>query len=404
MSLNHVLLCSKHFIQGKGAFKMINLDTFVANELGISLNNFIYNSISIFKYDRRELNEYIINKCDENPLVYIDEDKIPLSAISSRSESSPDILAELSTHFNCTLNDDRKETMQFILHSLSPSGFLEAHPKEVSGISGAPAEEVNALLELLKAYEDKGIGCTNVCDFLAFQLKNQGIYDEKLFSVFMSNLESINRANFDFLENNARHELLEYVQLITESCTLSPIDGGETEYLEPDATISMDRSTFNITINDYLSDCITFEPFETKPDDKNFIREMEKYKRDYEELSSILNARKMYLSSVLTIIVNAQRGFLLGDTDFLNPLDQNDLANATSLSPATISRLLANKFIATPKGTLPVKSLLSKKCCNGASVSYAMHLIRNFSGFEKMPDSKISRKLGELGVNLSRRT
>ena len=383
---------------------MINLDTFVANELGISLNNFIYNSISVFKYDRRELNDYIINKCDENPLVYIDEDKLPLSAISSRSEDSPGILSELSTHFNCTLDDRRRETMQFILHSLSPSGFLEAHPKEVSGISGAPPGEVDELLELLKAYEDKGIGCTDVCDFLAFQLKNQGIYDKGLFSLFMSNLEDINRGNLDFLGEAARNELLGYVQLITESCTLSPIDGGETEYLEPDATISIDRNTFNITINDYLSDCITFEPFEVQPDDKDFKKKMEKYRQDYEELSSILNARKMYLSSVLTIIVNTQRGFLLGDTDFLNPLDQNDLADATSLSPATISRLLANKFIATPKGTLPVKSLLSKKCCNGASVSYAMHLIQSFSGFEKMPDSKISRKLGELGVNLSRRT
>src|SRR5699024_6978986 len=193
MSLNHVLLCSKHFIQGKGAFKMINLDTFVANELGISLNNFIYNSISVFKYDRRELNDYIINKCDENPLVYIDEDKLPLSAISSRSEDSPGTLSELSTHFNCTLDDRRRETMQFILHSLSPSGFLEAHPKEVSSISGAPPGEVDELLELLKAYEDKGIGCTDVYDFLAFQLKNQGIYDTGLFSLFMSNLEDINR-------------------------------------------------------------------------------------------------------------------------------------------------------------------------------------------------------------------
>src|SRR5699024_2025325 len=101
---------------------------------------------------------------------------------------------------------------------------------------------------------------------------------------------------------------------------------------------------------------------------------------------------------------NKQREFLLGNSDFLKPLDQNDLAESTSLSPATISRLLANKFIATPQGVRPVKSLLSKECCHGTSVSNVMHLIRNFPGVEKMKNSKISRKLGELGVNLSRRT
>lgn len=75
---------------------MINLDTFVANELGISLNNFIYNSISIFKYDTHELTDYIKNKCDENPLIYISEDRIPLSALSDHYQTqSTGIFTEL---------------------------------------------------------------------------------------------------------------------------------------------------------------------------------------------------------------------------------------------------------------------------------------------------------------------
>lgn len=383
---------------------MMNLDTFVVNEIGISLNNFIYNSISIFKYDTHELSEYIKNKCEENPLIYIDEEKIPLAVISSAAESSPGILSELFTHFNCTLAGRRKRAMQFILYSLSPCGFLEAHTSDVSDVTGVSCREAEELLELLKAYENKGIGCTDVYDFLAFQLKNLGKYEEELFTLFMSNLEAVKKGKLDFLEDTTRDNLLGYVKLITENCLLSPIQGGEPEYIEPDATISIEGGSFSITINDYLSDSITFESFEVQSDDRDFKKKIEKYKQEYEELSSILNARKMYMSSVLTIIVNKQREFLLGNSDFLKPLDQNDLAESTSLSPATISRLLANKFIATPQGVRPVKSLLSKECCHGTSVSHVMHLIRNFSGFEKMPDSKISRKLGELGVNLSRRT
>src|SRR5699024_5741136 len=230
------------------------------------------------------------------------------------------------------------------------------------------------------------------------------MYNEKLFTLFISNLDAINSGALDFLEDDERADLFEYVRLITESCSLSPISEDEPEYLEPDATISVENGSFNIVINDYLSDYIVFEPLDIQSQDKDFKKKMEKYRRDYEELASILNARKMYLSSVLTIIVNKQRDFLLGTSEFLTPLDQNDLADATSLSPATISRLLAGKFVSTPKGTVPVKSLLSKKCCNGASVSYAMHLIKSLSDFETMPDSKISKKLCEFGVTLSRRT
>ncbi|AKG74948.1 hypothetical protein [Salinicoccus halodurans] len=385
---------------------MINLDTFVANELGISLNNFIYNSISIFKYDTHELTDYIKNKCDENPLIYISEDRIPLSALSDHYQTqSTGIFTELFTHFNCTLDEQKKTAMQYILYSLNSSGFLEADTKTVSDMTGSSPEEVQGLLNMLKAYDDrKGIGCTDVYDFLRFQLRNQDMYNEKLFTLFISNLDAINSGALDFLEDDERADLLEYVRLITESCSLSPISEDEPEYLEPDATISVENRSFNIVINDYLSDCIVFEPLDIQSQDKDFKKEMEKYRRDYEELASILNARKMYLSSVLTIIVNKQRDFLLGTSEFLNPLDQNDLADATSLSPATISRLLAGKFVSSPKGTVPIKSLLSKKCCNGASVSYAMHLIKSLSDFETMPDSKISKKLCEFGVTLSRRT
>lgn len=385
---------------------MINLDTFVANELGISLNNFIYNSISIFKYDTHELTDYIKNKCDENPLIYISEDRIPLSALSDHYQTqSTGIFTELFTHFNCILDEQKKTAMQYILYSLNSSGFLEADTKTISDMTGSSPEEVQGLLNMLKAYDDrKGIGCTDVYDFLRFQLRNQDMYNEKLFTLFISNLDAINSGALDFLEDDERADLFEYVRLITESCSLSPISEDEPEYLEPDATISVENGSFNIVINDYLSDCIVFEPLDIQSQDKDFKKEMEKYRRDYEELASILNARKMYLSSVLTIIVNKQRDFLLGTSGFLNPLDQNDLADATSLSPATISRLLSGKFVSTPKGTVPIKSLLSKECCNGASVSYAMHLIKSLSDFETMPDSKISKKLCEFGVTLSRRT
>lgn len=387
---------------------MINLDTFIANELGISLNNFIYNSISIFKYDTHELADYIKNKCDENPLIYITEDKIPLSVLSRYYQTpSSGIFPELFIHFNCTLDGQKKTTMQYILYSLNSSGFLEADTNLISDMTGSSSEEIHRLLDMLKAYDDrKGIGCTDVYDFLEFQLKNQDMYNEKLFTLFISNLDAVNSGTLHFLEDieTDKNKFLEYVQLITESCSLSPISEGELEYLEPDATISIENGLFNITINDYLSDCIVFEPLEIQSRDKAFKKEMEKYKRDYDELASILNARKMYLSSVLTIIVNKQKDFLSGNSNFLNPLDQNNLADMTSLSPATISRLLANKFVATPKGTVLVKSLLSKKCCNGASVSYAMHLIESFPDFETMPDSKISKKLDEFGVTLSRRT
>lgn len=109
---------------------MIRLDTFVANELGISLNHYIYNSISVFKYNIPEINDYINKKCIDNPLISIDEDKIPLSVLThQQQDSSSNVFTELFTHFNCSLNEREKFIMTHILYSLNSSGFFGSASK-----------------------------------------------------------------------------------------------------------------------------------------------------------------------------------------------------------------------------------------------------------------------------------
>src|SRR5699024_12687571 len=121
------------------------------------------------------------------------------------------------------LVEQKKEAMKYILYSLNSSSFLEANTKTISDMTGTSPEEVQGLLNMLKAYDDrKGIGCTDVYDFLRFQLRNQDMYNEKLFTLFISNLDAINSGALDFLEDDERADLLEYVRLITESCYLSP--------------------------------------------------------------------------------------------------------------------------------------------------------------------------------------
>lgn len=148
--------------------------------------------------------------------------------------------------------------MTHILYSLNSSGFLEAHPNTIALMTDSSTEEVLSLIRKLKAYDNnKGIGCSNVFEFLEFQLKQQNIYNERLFPTFITHLEEIKFRNFKFLDNIDidEQDFTGYIDLITEFCTLSPIISDESHYLEPDAVISLNENNgFNITINDYLSD------------------------------------------------------------------------------------------------------------------------------------------------------
>lgn len=107
---------------------------------------------------------------------------------------------------------------------------------------------------------------------------------------------------------------------------------------------------------------------------------------------------------ILNVICEVQRDFLAGESNYLNSLDQTTLADQTALSPATISRLISKKYISTPRGILPIQSLLSKECCKGFSVSQVKFIIQNIESYEKLSDNKISTLLNDLGIKISRRT
>lgn len=386
---------------------MIKLENIITNDLNITLNSFLYNSINLFKYNKDELNDYIINKCQDNPLIYIDEDKIPLSVLSYKTEiKADDIFSEILHHFNCSLSGKNQLIMKYMIYSLNSNGFLEAHTNEIATLMNTKNINVEYLLNLLQNYDNRGIGSKNIISFLSFQLKNKKIYDDNLFSIFISHMDYIQKQDYSFLKSIDVNEteFLSYVNLIKDSCKLFPVSGEDVAYITPDASILLDNNNFIIRINDYLLDSVKFESINLNTVEHTFNQKIESYKKDYEELVSILNARKVYLADILVIISNVQNDYLMGSTSFLNTLDQNMLSDYTSLSPATISRLLHNKFVSTPRGVFPIKSLLSKKCYNGVSVSYVMYLIKNLTDYKNMPDKKISDILSEQGISISRRT
>lgn len=381
---------------------MISLN--LTAETNISLNNYILNSISLFKYTPKELHKYVIGKCNENPLIYIkDEQHLPdQSAVCSGN----DILEEITDHFNYTLKSSDKKIMDVILGSLSPKGFLESSDEEIAALTNAGPSNVKLLIAALKDYGSKGVGCTDAVDFIKFQLKTNDTYDEALFSAFKDNLHDIQTGSLKFLSflDIDPDDFHSYVENEIKRCSLYPLDGDEQIDILPEGSISVVQDRLQIQIEDYLAEDIVFEPLYLTGEETDFSNQIKTYREEYSELVSMLKARKIYLLKILHVICDIQKNYMTGDADYLHSLDQSRLAELTGLSAATVSRLISNKYISTPRGILPIQSLLSKECCKGFSVSQVKYIIRNINGYATLSDNKISVILNELGIKISRRT
>ncbi|MCD2138201.1 hypothetical protein [Salinicoccus halitifaciens] len=379
---------------------MISLN--INTEANISLNTYIINSINIFKYTPAELHKYVMDKCHANPLISIeDHHRFP-----NHIYNGDNFLEEVTTYFNCTLPAGELQVMDAIIASLSPKGFLEAAPEDIASMTGVPIRQVRHLIGLLQAYESKGAGSAGAVDFIEFQLKAEGSYNEQLFSAFKDHLPKVHSGDLNFLKALGIEEevFLDYMENHIKTCRLYPLDGEASMEIVPEGFIRQDGDILTISIDDYLMDSITHEPIYLSEGDTDFSEKLKTFRDEYLELVSMLNARKICMLKILNIICDVQKEYLIGRCDYLKPLDQTMLAESADLSPATVSRLVSGKYISTPRGLLPIQSLLSRRCYKGYSVSHVKHIIRNIENYQKLPDNKISMMLNELGIKISRRT
>jgi len=76
-------------------------------------------------------------------------------------------------------------------------------------------------------------------------------------------------------------------------------------------------------------------------------------------LQRSLDQRARSILTVAAEIVRAQPGFLARGAAGLRPMTLRDVAEAVGLHESTVSRVTANKFMATPRGVIEMKAFFS---------------------------------------------
>jgi RNA polymerase sigma-54 factor len=130
--------------------------------------------------------------------------------------------------------------------------------------------------------------------------------------------------------------------------------------------------------------------------------------QDARWLLSSVKKRNETVIKVGKLICSKQISFLQDNPLKINPLTNKNLSDELGLHPSTVSRILRSKYIDTPKGILPLKSLLVSSVSKTRDVTpiQLMQLIKSIIENEKKPksDNKIAVELNKRGFNLARRT
>ncbi|MGZ8372026.1 MAG: RNA polymerase factor sigma-54, partial [Rhodoplanes sp.] len=126
-----------------------------------------------------------------------------------------------------------------------------------------------------------------------------------------------------------------------------------------------------------------------------------------------LDQRAKTILKVATEIVRQQEAFLSDGVEHLRPLNLKTIAEAIGMHESTVSRVTANKAMATPRGTFELKFFFTSAiaAANGGeahSAEAVRHRIKQLIGAETasgvLSDDTIVEKLHAAGVDIARRT
>jgi RNA polymerase sigma-54 factor len=125
-----------------------------------------------------------------------------------------------------------------------------------------------------------------------------------------------------------------------------------------------------------------------------------------------LQQRAQTILRVSAEIVQRQDGFFRHGVSHLRPLILRDIAEEVSLHESTVSRVTANKYIATPRGIFELKYFFTNAIAGSGGESHSAeavrHRIRALVGGETaadiLSDDAIVVILRKEGVDIARRT
>jgi len=394
----------------------------------ISLTPLLKKSIDLLQLSRYELIQKIDREIEINPFVEkeISED---FDIDENYNDSSFDFNVAAVENLRDTLinqiNDLRldtndKEIALAIVDCIDESGQLIDDIDEINimmqGRSSVKDVE-DILLNIIHNLEPLGVGYRNFKECIKIQINkkdfNKKIKELCLQILNQNQLDSLNEINNTFLNKGYDKSDIEKAMLEIKSCDLSPgLNFENTNYVIPDLKIELSNESLSVNfIND---------TFPTIKIDEDLIEQtnLQLKNKPNKQLAEKIQDAKWLLSSVKKrndtvmqvgeLICKRQISFLQDNPLKINPLSNKNLSDELGLHPSTISRILRSKYIDTPKGIIPLKSLLVSSVSKTRDVTpiQLMQLIESIIKEERKPksDNKIALELNKRGFNLARRT
>jgi RNA polymerase sigma-54 factor len=344
-----------------------------------------------------------------------------LEAFVSAERTLADHLAEQLVL--AVVDPARRLIGQYLIDLVDEAGYLTGELAQVADKLGTQVTEVEAMLATLQTFDPPGVCARNLTECLSIQLRERNRLDPAM-QALVAHLDLLAKRDIPGLKKACGVSEEDLIDMIAEIRHLNPKPGlafGTTlvQPIVPDVFVRPGSDGgFVVELNS-----------ETLPKvlvNQSYYSQVAKTARNDKEktyladclqtatwLIRALDQRARTILKVSTEIVRQQDAFFAHGVQHLRPLNLKTVADAIAMHESTVSRVTANKYMATSRGIFELKYFFTSAiaAADGSeahSAEAVRHRIKQLIEAESpravLSDDTIVERLRGAGIEIARRT
>jgi RNA polymerase sigma-54 factor len=339
-------------------------------------------------------------------------------------ESETTLVGHLNEQLAVAVTDPKQRLIGgYLIDTVDETGYLSADLTEVSEKLGAPLAEIEAVLAVLQTFSPTGVCARNLRECLTIQLKERDRFDPAM-QALVGHLELLAKREFAALKKLCGVDDEDFSDMVNEIRALDPKPGlafGSTliQPVVPDVFVRQAANgDWIVELNsDTLPRVLVSQTYYSEVSktakstgDKTFLADC---LQSANWLVRALDQRAKTILKVSSEIVRQQDAFLMHGVQYLKPLNLKTIADVIGMHESTVSRVTANKYMATSRGVFELKyfftsSISASDGGEAHSAEAVRHRIKQLIDAESpadvLSDDTIVEKLKEAGIDIARRT
>jgi RNA polymerase sigma-54 factor len=376
-------------------------------------------------FEEIDFNSYFEDYLDSayNPRQYQEEpEEFSLENVLTRPEGLPEHLSWQLSMSEAT--PAVREIAAYLAGNVDEDGYLQVSREEIRAAHYENEAEVEAAIALLRSLDPPGVGAFDLPDCLLLQLKSLGIENPLIETIIREHWPAFMNRQFAPLAKTLGVGLSEIQAAFEIIKNLEPKPGRKyssdrTIYVEPDVFVRKISDEYVIQLSEDGLPKLRISAAYRKllrsgngaigTEAANYLKDK---MRSAIWLIKSLDQRQRTIYKVADSIVRHQRAFLDHGIEHLRPLVLRDVANDIGMHESTVSRVVSNKYIHTPRGLFPMKYFFHSgiDSSTGDDVSSLSiknkisRIVQDEDGRHPHSDARIMQKLRAEGIQIARRT